>query len=251
MSFPPLICRWPNGDISLVAANSRTEADYILDEVENPNFAELLPLSHPIAIHFSLIKKVSPGDSIRDALELDDSAFNDALLESISERAYPVLSEVLANPKCTQKMIDAAIDQEREPIADKQPELSAHPGAALVQSMVDIPKSVAEALAEMAEDDQEEDVAPDEDSDLDELYEKLQEEPNPYFQMRTASKLILVASAQHRITHLGQTFTSPVGELPAIVTSFATCPDPVAEDLRALLDRTIQQFFRDNGLVGE
>ena len=78
MSFPPLICRWPNGDISLVAANSRTEADYILDEVENPNFAELLPLSHPIAIHFSLIKKVSPGDSIRDALELDDSAFNDA-----------------------------------------------------------------------------------------------------------------------------------------------------------------------------
>jgi hypothetical protein len=250
MAFPPLICRWPNGDISLVAADSRTEADYVLDEVENPNYAELLPLRHPIAIHFSL-KKVSPGDSISDALELDDSAFNDALLESISERAYPVLSEVLANPKCTQKMIDAAIDQEREPIGEKQPELSAHPGAALVQSMVDLPKSVAEALAEMAEDDEEEEVAPDEDSDLDELYERLQAEPNPYFQMRTACKLILVASAQHRITHLGQTFGNPGGELPAIVTSFVTCPDPVAADLRALLDRTIQQFLRDNGLVGE
>lgn len=250
MSFPPLICRWPNGDISLVAADSRTEADYILDEVENPNCAELLPLRHPIAIHFSL-KKVSPGDSISDALELDDSAFNDALLESISERAYPVLSEVLANPKCTQKMIDAAIDQEREPIGDKQPELSAHPGAALVQSMVDIPKSVAEALAEMSEEDQEEDVAPAEDLELDELYERLQAEPNPYFQMRTACKLILVASAQHLFTHLEQTFGNPVGELPAIVTSFVTCPDPVAADLRALLDRTIQQFLRDNGLVGE
>jgi len=116
---------------------------------------------------------------------------------------------------------------------------------------VDIPKSVAEALAEMAEDDEEEDVGPDEDSDLDELYERLQTEPNPYFQMRTACKLILVASAQHRITHLGQTFGNPGGELPAIVTSFVTCPDPVVADLRVLLDRTIQEFFRDNGLVGE
>jgi hypothetical protein len=148
-------------------------------------------------------------------------------------------------------MIDAAIDQEREPIADKQPELSAHPGAALVQSMVDIPKSVAEALAEMSEEDQEEDVAPAEDLELDELYERLQAEPNPYFQMRTACKLILVASAQHLFTHLEQTFGNPVGELPAIVTSFVTCPEPVVADLRVLLDRTIQEFFRDNGLVGE
>jgi hypothetical protein len=37
MSFPPLICRWPSGDRSLVAADSRTEAAYVLDEVENPN----------------------------------------------------------------------------------------------------------------------------------------------------------------------------------------------------------------------
>jgi hypothetical protein len=110
--------------------------------------------------------------------------------------------------------------------------------------MVDIPKSVAEALAEMAEEDEEEDVAQDEDADLDELYERLQAEPNPYFQMRTACKLILVASAQHHIAHFGQTFGNPGGELPAIVASFVTCPDPVAAGLRALLDRSIQQFFR-------
>ena len=249
MSFPPLICRWPNGDISLVAAGSRTEADDVLDEVENPDCAELLPLSHPIAIHFSL-KRPSPGDMITDALELEDFAFNEALVESIGKRAYPVLSEVLAKSRCTQKMIDAALDQEKEPIGKKKPELSQNPGAALVQSMGEMPKSVAEALAETAGDEEEDDGA-DEDSDLDELYETLQAEPNPYFHMRTACKLISVASAQQRITHLGQTFGHPDGSLPAIVTSFVTCPDPLAADLRTLLDRTIEKFLRENGIAAE
>jgi hypothetical protein len=145
---------------------SRTEADDLLDDVENPDCAQLLPLNHPIAIHFSL-KKVSPGRSISDALELDDPGFNDDLLESISARAYPVLSNVLANPKSTQKMIDAAIEQERAPIGEQKPEVSAHPGAALVQTMMEPPKSVAEALAEMTED-LEGDETPEEDVGLDE-----------------------------------------------------------------------------------
>ena len=262
MSFPSLICRWPNGDISLVAAESRTEADYVLDEIQNPDGAELLPLNHPIAIHFSL-KRASPGDSITDALELDHPAFNEALEESIGTRAYPVLSEVLAKSRCTQKMIDAALDQEKQPIGEKKPELSEHPGAAHVQSTVEMPKSVAEALAEMAENDEEDDEAlredsePDEqddeefgeDSELEELHEQLEAEPNPYFQMRTACKLIFAASAQDRMTHIGQTFGSPKGTKPAIITSFVTCSYAVATDLRALLDCTIQQFLRDHGIA--
>lgn len=250
MPFPPLICRWPNGDISLVAADSRAEADDILDEVQNPDRAELLPLNHPIAIHFSL-KRVVPGDTVADALELDDSGFNEALLDSISERAYPVLSEVLAKPRCTQKMIDDALDQERAPIGEKRSELSVHPGAALVQSKIEMPRSVAEALAGSTDDEEEEDEEPSDESDLDELYQQLQAEPNPYFKMRTACKLILVSSAQHRITHIGQRFGNPEGDVPAIVTSFVSCPDQFATDLRALLDRTIQQFFQNNGLESE
>lgn len=250
MSLPPLICRWPNGDISLVAAESRTEADYVLDEIQNPDCAELLPLNHPIAIHFSL-KRASPGDSVTDALELDDPAFNEALVKSIGTRAYPVLNEVLAKSRCTQKMIDAALNQEREPIGEKKPELSEHPEAAHVQSMVEMPKSVAEALAEMAEHDEEDDEQLDEESELDESYEQLEPEPNPYFQMRTACKQIFVASARRRVTQIGQTFGSPGGALPAIVTSFVTCPDAVATDLRALLDRTIRQFLGDHGIAAE
>ena len=128
-----------------------------------------------------------------------------------------------------------------------------HPGAAHVQSTVEMPKSVAEALAEMAEDEEELDEEDDEefgeDSELDELYERLETKPNPYSQLRAACKLIFVASAQDRITQIGQTFGNQGGTLPAIVNSFATCPDSVAKDLRALLDRTIQQFFRDRGIL--
>ena len=250
MPFPPLICRWPNGDISLVAANSRTEADYLLDEVSNPDRAQLLPLSHPLAIHFSL-ERISPGDALVDGVSLDDPGFNEELLQSICERAYPVLSQVLANPECTQEMIDAAIEQERAPIGEENPEVSAHPDAARVQTMRELPKSLAEALTEMTEDTEEGDEAPEEDEDLDQLYEELEAEPNPYFQMRTACKLISVAAAQNRITLLGQTFASPNRELPAIVTCFATCPVSCAADLSALLERTIQNFFKDNGLAQE
>ena len=90
-----------------------------------------------------------------------------------------------------------------------------------------------------------------EDSELDELYERLETKPNPYSQLRTACKLIFVASAQDRISQIGQTFANPGGTLPPIVTYFATCPDAVAKDLRALLDRTIQEFFRDRGIAAE
>lgn len=60
------------------------------------------------------------------------------------------------------------------PIGERRPEVSAHPGAALLQSSVEMPRSVAEALAESTEGDEEGDEGPSEDSDLDELYENLQ-----------------------------------------------------------------------------
>jgi hypothetical protein len=84
------------------------------------------------------------------------------------------------------------------------------------------------------------------------VYEELQAERNPYFQMHTACKLVLVASAQHHVTHLGQTFANRGGTLPSIVPSFVTCPDdPFAPVLRVILDRTIQDFLRAHGLVTE
>jgi len=59
--MPVYLCRWPNGDVSLAVGESEVEVADVLDEVDNPNAAEMMPLDHAIAVHFKsargLVKK--------------------------------------------------------------------------------------------------------------------------------------------------------------------------------------------------
>jgi hypothetical protein len=48
--MPVYLCRWPNGDVSLAAGESEVEVADVLDEVENPDAAELMQLDHAIAV---------------------------------------------------------------------------------------------------------------------------------------------------------------------------------------------------------
>jgi hypothetical protein len=50
--MPVYLCRWPNGDVSLAAGESEVEVADVLDEVDNPDAAELMQLDHAIAVHF-------------------------------------------------------------------------------------------------------------------------------------------------------------------------------------------------------
>ena len=52
--MPTYLCRWPNGDMSLAAGETEVEVAYVLDEVDNPDAAELMELDHAIAVHFKL-----------------------------------------------------------------------------------------------------------------------------------------------------------------------------------------------------
>ena len=56
------ICRWPNGNVSVAAGDSEFEVNDVLDEVDNPDVAELMQLDHAIAVHFNL---GSPGKEER------------------------------------------------------------------------------------------------------------------------------------------------------------------------------------------
>jgi hypothetical protein len=40
--MPIYLCRWPNGDVSLAAGESEVEVADVLDEVDNPDAAELM-----------------------------------------------------------------------------------------------------------------------------------------------------------------------------------------------------------------
>jgi hypothetical protein len=59
--MPVYLCRWPNGDVSIAAGESDVELADVLDEVDNPDAAELIQLDQAVAVHFTLGQK--PGDN--------------------------------------------------------------------------------------------------------------------------------------------------------------------------------------------
>ena len=140
-------CRWPNGDISLVVGNSRLVIDDVLDEVGNPDGAEMIRIKHPVAVHFRLTEKIQCQYSIPDCLEF----------ESIDERsywelcsAYPVLHEVLRKEDATQEQIAEALQQERERVDAGSPDLPDDVVEAVIQLQTDMPKRLADHYKEVA-----------------------------------------------------------------------------------------------------
>jgi hypothetical protein len=48
------LCRWPNGDVSLVIGRDRLAVATVLDEVGNMDEAKMIPIRHAVAVHFHL-----------------------------------------------------------------------------------------------------------------------------------------------------------------------------------------------------
>ncbi len=137
------ICRWPNGDVSVAAGDSEFEVNDVLDEVDNPDVAELMQLDHAIAVHFNLGTK--PGEG--GALPLRFEEMSEQLESSIYERAYPVYNEVRMKPDPTVKELAEALIQEKNPIYRKAPEPSSNPAVADLQDEMQMPRIVLEHLA--------------------------------------------------------------------------------------------------------
>jgi len=80
--------------VSLAAGESEVEVADVLDEVDNPDAAELMQLEHAIAVHFKLGTRPSEGGTL--PLRFED--MSEQLESSIYERAYPVFNEVCTKP---------------------------------------------------------------------------------------------------------------------------------------------------------
>jgi hypothetical protein len=118
------LCRWPNGDVSLVAANTRREALVELDEWDAAHPSQLFPLESCM-VDFKL----------NDQGEIELKQFGEDTEESIWEIAYPKLhahllsimrvhgGEHSAKPK---ESIRQTVQHERERLWKNQP---AHPQA--------------------------------------------------------------------------------------------------------------------------
>jgi hypothetical protein len=83
-SVPVFMCRWPNGDLSFVAAASKDDAIVMLDELDNADLAEVKQIQD-FMIDFRLT----------DSGELEFQGFGERCTENIWERAYPVLSRAV------------------------------------------------------------------------------------------------------------------------------------------------------------
>ena len=141
--MPVYLCRWPNGDVSLAAGESEVEIADVLDEVDNPDAAELMPLDHAIAVHFKLGTR--PGQE--GTLPLRFESMSEELECSIYERAYPVYNQVRLKPDATTKELTEALKHEKNPIYRKAPEPSSNPSIARLQEELQMPRIVLEHLA--------------------------------------------------------------------------------------------------------
>ncbi len=139
--MPVYLCRWPNGDVSLAAGES--EVADVLDEVDNPDAAELMQLDHAIAVHFKLGTR--PGQEGTLPLRFED--MSEQLESSIYERAYPVYNEVRTKPDATAKELTEALKHEKNPTYRKSPDPSSNPSVAHLQDELQMPRVVLEHLA--------------------------------------------------------------------------------------------------------
>lgn len=141
------LCRWPNGDISLVSGSNRLTLDEVLDEVGNPDGAEMIRIKHPVAVHLRFKSDISMCETITECLEFD----------CIDERsywelcsAYPVLSEAFRKEDATEEQIAAAFQQEMERVNPEPPDLPEDPFEAAIQLQMNMPKRLATHYKEAA-----------------------------------------------------------------------------------------------------
>ena len=78
------LCRWPNGDFSIVGASTKADASQILEEVGKAESAELIPMSECI-FDFRL----------NDCGEIELGMVGSTTVDFIMEQCYPELEELL------------------------------------------------------------------------------------------------------------------------------------------------------------
>jgi hypothetical protein len=109
------LCRWPNGDFSVVKASSKDEAIELLDEIGNAEGSPVTPINDNFMVHFVL---TDDGD-----FELQ--GWGEETGELIMKRAYPVLDEARMNSldkSDTERteIIRRAVVKERDRVVEKR-----------------------------------------------------------------------------------------------------------------------------------
>jgi hypothetical protein len=82
--MPVFLCRWPNGDVSIVAARNKDDAIYKLDEFDNADHAYISQLNE-LLVDFRL----------EEDGHLELSEFGESTEDEIMKKAFPELEKTL------------------------------------------------------------------------------------------------------------------------------------------------------------
>ena len=148
--MPLFLCRWPNGDCSVVWASNEEDAIVQLDQVGN---AEACPIVRLPAFQAHFV--------LTDRGELAIEALGEGAGQDIVSRAYPLLDRALTDayddgeydsyetlPPSRRAAIAAAVAAERDRIAGDRPD-PAEPDTALgrdVKKQTDVPTVLVDRI---------------------------------------------------------------------------------------------------------
>jgi hypothetical protein len=131
------LCRWPNGDCSLVAARSKADAVEKLDEVANAEGCPMVELSEA-QVHFAL---TDDGQLILDGLGEDTE-------QGIFEFCYPVLGEALAAGKDVARAVQIECDRGKDDRVE--PETPATELGRRTKAELDMPTTIINRMVSKA-----------------------------------------------------------------------------------------------------
>ena len=81
--MPIFLCRWPNGDVSIVSARNKDDAIVALDEFDNADHGYISELKEQFLVDFRL----------NDDGQLELNEFGESTLNEIMEEAFPELEK--------------------------------------------------------------------------------------------------------------------------------------------------------------
>ena len=124
------LCRWPNGEFSIVSARSKGDAIVLLDEWGNAEQAQI-----------SRMQDCMFDFRLSDEGEIELTQVGEATYDLVMEKCYPVLEETIGEADLDEKVnytkesrqaILEAVKQERSRLWKSQPKPTAKPKAVAV-----------------------------------------------------------------------------------------------------------------------
>jgi hypothetical protein len=139
--MPVYICRWPNGDFSIVSAANKDRAIELLDKAGNAEGSQISVIKD-FMIHFAL----------KDSGELEFESYGESTESKITGWGYPSLAEAWAEvingglgEEERARVIHRAVAAERERVVHKAKEPETEVGKR-IKGLTDVPARMINAI---------------------------------------------------------------------------------------------------------